>query len=133
MFNNVYSRGLFEICVALFLLVVIPGGYFAVTMQSTSPFPSIAGTYIILTAYASITVLFSMAGKIWSESVEFKWAWKRNDQLARNKLTRRYAMSFQDLKVKIGSTNFVERNTPFVLLSFCVEQTVSLLLMQKEI
>jgi hypothetical protein len=133
MFNNIYSRDLFEIGLASFLLVVIPGGYFAVTMQNTSIFASIAGTYVILTAYACIVILFSMAGKVWSESMEFKWAWKRNDQLARNKLTRRYAKSFQDLKVKIGSTNFVERNTPFVLLSFCVEQTVSLVLMQKEI
>jgi hypothetical protein len=133
LFNDIYSRDLFTICMALFLLVVIPGGYFAVTMQSTSQFSSITGTYIILTAYASITVLLSMAGKIWSESVELQWAWKRNDQLARNKLTRRYAKSFQDLKVKIGCTNFVEKNTPFVLLSFCVEQTVGLLLMHTEI
>jgi hypothetical protein len=114
MFNNIYSRDFFTICMALFLLVVIPGGYFAVTIQSTSQFASITGTYIILTAYATITVLFSMAGKVWSESVEFKRAWKKNDQLARQRLSRRYAKSFQDLKVKIGSTNFVEKNTPFV-------------------
>jgi hypothetical protein len=133
MFNNIYSRDFFTICMALFLLVVIPGGYFAVTIQSTSQFASITGTYIILTAYATITVLFSMAGKVWSESVGFKRAWKKNDQLAGKRLSRRYAKSFQDLKVKIGSTNFVEKNTPFVLLSFCVEQTVSLVLMQKGI
>jgi hypothetical protein len=133
MFNNIYSKDLFEICMALFLLVLIPGGYFAVTIQSTSQFASIACSYIILTGYATITVLFSMAGKVWSESVEFKGAWKRNDQLNRKQLSRRYAKSFQDLKVKIGSTNFVERNTPFVFLSFCVEQTVNLFLMQKEI
>jgi hypothetical protein len=57
MFNNVYSKDLFAICMALFLLVVIPGGYFAVTMQNTSPFASITGTYIVLIGYATITVL----------------------------------------------------------------------------
>jgi hypothetical protein len=81
--------------------------------------------------YFLIVVMFSMASKVWSQSVEFVWCWKRNDELARKPLTRRYGKSLQNLKVQIGSTNFVEQNTPFVFFSFCVEQTVGLVLMQK--
>jgi hypothetical protein len=132
MFNNIYSRDLFAICMASVLLVVIPSGYFILTMHTSSPLASLAGTYITFTEYAVLTVMFSMAGKVWSESVEFKWAWKRNEQLAKKRLTRKYGKSLQDLKVKIGSTNFVEENTPFVFFSFCVEQTVNLVLMQKQ-
>jgi hypothetical protein len=39
--------------------------------------------------------------------------------------------SLQHLKIKIGSSNFVERNTPFILVSFCVEQTITLVLLNK--
>jgi hypothetical protein len=132
MFNNIYSRDLFAICMSSVVLVITSSGYFLLTMHSTFPFASLPGMYVTIAEYAVYTVLFSMAGNVWSESVEFHRAWKRNDQLARKKLTRRYGKSFQVLKVKIGSANFVEKNTPFVFLSFCVEQTISLVLMQKE-
>jgi hypothetical protein len=132
MFNNIYSRDLFAICMSSVVLVITSSGYFLLTMHSTFPFASAPGMYVTIAEYAVFTVLFSMAGNVWSESVEFRWAWKRNDQIARRKLTRRYGKSLQSLKVKIWSTNFVEKNTPFVFFSFCVEQTVNLVLMQKE-
>jgi hypothetical protein len=131
MFNNIYSRDLFAICMASSLLIVIPAGYFMLVMHSTSPLVSTAVIYITLTEYAVITVLFSMAGKLWSESVEYKWAWKANGQHKRKQIPAKYGKSLQDLKVKIGSCNFVEKNTPFVFVSFCIEQTISLVLMQK--
>jgi hypothetical protein len=131
MFNNIYSRDLFAICMASFLLVAIPGGYFILVTHSTSPLVSTAGMYILLIAYITATVMFSMAGKLWSESVECKCAWKANDQLKRKQIPLKYGKSLQDLKVKIGSCNFVEKNTPFVFVSFCIEQTVNLLLMRE--
>jgi hypothetical protein len=131
MFNNIYSRDFFSICMASILLVVIPGGYFVLTTHGTSPLASVAGSYIMLTVYSVVTVIFSIAGNVWSQSVEYRWAWKRNHHLARNKLSRRYAKSLQDMKVKIGAANFVEKNTPFVFVSFCVEQTVNLVLTMK--
>jgi hypothetical protein len=78
-----------------------------------------------------VIVIFSIAENVWSQSVQYKWAWKRNPQLAKNKLFRRYAKSLQDMKVKIGATNFVEKNTPFVFVSFCVDQTANLVLTLK--
>jgi hypothetical protein len=132
MFNNIYSRDLFAICMASSLLAVIPAGYFMLAMPSTSTLVSTAGTYITLTEYAVLTLIFSMAGKLWSESVEFKWYWKANGQLKRKQIPVKYGKSLQDLKVKIGPCNFVEKNTPFVFVSFCIEQTVNLVLMGKQ-
>jgi hypothetical protein len=132
MFNNIYSRDLFAICMASALLIVIPAGYFMLAMHSTSTLVSTAGIYITLTEYAGLTVIFSMAGKLWSESVECKWAWKANGQQKRKHICAKYGKSLQDLKVKIGSCNFVEKNTPFVFVSFCIEQTVNLVLMGKQ-
>jgi hypothetical protein len=131
MFNNIYSRDVFEICMATALLIIIPSGYSVITMHSTSPWAFIAITYIALTEYASITVMFGMAGRVWGESVEFNWAWKKNHQLAGKPISRKYAKSLKHIKVKIGATNFFEKNTPLVFLSFCIQQTVNLVLMQK--
>jgi hypothetical protein len=130
MFNNIYSRDLFLICMASVFLIVIPGGYLIITMHGTSPFASVSGSCITLT-YSVVIVIFSIAGNVWSQSVEYKWAWKRNHQLAKNKLSRRYAKSLQHMKVKIGDTNFVEKNTPFVFVSFGVDKTVNLVLTLK--
>jgi hypothetical protein len=131
MFNNIYSRDLFTICMASFLLYVIPTGYFILTIHKTNMLASVVATCVTLTQYAVILGIFSMAGQVWSESVELRRAWQTNDQLASKKLTRRYAKSLPDIKVKIGCTNFVDKFTPLVFLSFCVEQTVNLVHMQK--
>jgi hypothetical protein len=55
-----------------------------------------------------------MAGNVWFQSMKFHWCWKRNDRLAMKRIRRKYEKSLMELKVKIGSINFVEKNTPFV-------------------
>jgi hypothetical protein len=131
MFNNIYSRDVFEICMTIVLLGIIPSGFSVLTMHSKSPWVSIAIAYTTLTEYVVLTIMFGMAGRIWSESVELNWAWKKNHQLAGKRISRRYSKSLKYIKVKIGSTNFFEKNTPLVFVSFCVQQTVNLVLMQK--
>jgi hypothetical protein len=79
--------------------------------------------------YAIVIIVFIMASKIWNGSVKFRYAWRTNMRLSSRPLTRRYEASLQNLKIKMGSSNFVERNTPFVFVSFCVEQTISLVLL----
>jgi hypothetical protein len=92
---------------------------------------SVVATCVAITQYAVILGIFSIAGNVWSESVELRRAWKTNNQLASKTLTRKYVKSLPDIKVKIGCTNFVDKFTPLVFLSVCVEQTVNLVLMQK--
>jgi hypothetical protein len=131
MFNDIYKRDYFALCMASGLLVAIPSGYFLLTVHNITPLLLVGGVYITVMAYIMAVVMFSMASKVWTQSEEFVSCWRRNDDLGRKALTRKYGKSLQNLKVKIGSTNFVEQNTPFVFFSFCVEQTVSLVLMQK--
>jgi hypothetical protein len=131
MFNKIYQREYFVFCMGIITLVVIANGYFAITMHNFSGIFVMLGIYMTFMEYIILIILFRMASKVWSNSVEFAWSWKRNDRASRMRLMRRYGKSLQPLKVKIGSTNFVELNTPFVFFSFCMEQTISLVLLNQ--
>jgi len=48
----------------------------------------------------------------------------------RRRLVKKYVRSLPQLKVYIGSVNFVEKDTPFAMLNFCFDQIVSLLLIR---
>jgi hypothetical protein len=130
LFNNIYSRDVFAICLACVLLFLIPMGYFILTIL-VSPFVLVALAYTTVMTYTTWIIMLSMSASVWDQSIEVRWCWTRNEQLAKKRISRRYGNSLKYLKVKIGSTNFVEKNTPFVFFSFCVDQTISLLLLQK--
>jgi hypothetical protein len=131
MFNRIYEREFFALGMSTFVLLLISNGYFVITMPHLPPLFFMLGLYTILMEYLCVITLFCMASKVWSNSVELEYSWKRNDLLSAKKLTRRYGKSLHAMKVKIGSVNFVELNTPFVFFSFCIQQTISLMLLKK--
>jgi hypothetical protein len=88
MFNNIYSRDMFAICIACVLLILVPMGYFILTIH-ISPFVIFALSYIMLMAYTVVTIMFSMAASVWVQSTEFNWCWKRNEQFAKKRISRK--------------------------------------------
>jgi hypothetical protein len=131
MFNEIYGRYFFSGFMAACIAIMIPNGYLLVTSYHVNQFVLIALVFITFMEYVIFTTIFIMASKIWNASVQFRYSWKKNTRLSSRPLTRRYGASLQNLKIKMGSSNFVERNTPFVLVSFCVEQTIALVLLNK--
>jgi hypothetical protein len=131
MFNDIYGRYYFVGFMAAVIAIMIPSGYLLVTSYHVNQLVLIVLVFITIMEYVPITTIFIMASKVWNASVQFRYAWKKNMRLSSRPLTRRYGASLQNLKIKIGSSNFVERNTPFVLVSFCVEQTITLVLLNK--
>jgi hypothetical protein len=129
MFNEIYSKKYFGVVMAAIIMILVPTGYFVVTSFHINQIMWISVFLITVVEYVIITTIFVMSSKIWNSSVNFRDAWRTNMRLSSRPLTRRYGASLQNLKIKIGSSNFVERNTPFVFVSFCVEQTISLVLL----
>jgi hypothetical protein len=129
MFNEIYSRNFFAIVMASSIIVVVPSGYLLMTSYHINQMVLIALGFATVMEYAIITTIFTVASKVWIASVKFKDAWKMNTRLSSRPLTRRRGASLQNMKIKIGSSNFVERNTPFVFVSFCIEQTITLVLL----
>jgi hypothetical protein len=131
-FNEIYEGAFFQKVMAFASLSVISTGYFILTTYHVHPLVLPVGAFITLAQYFTVFIVFDFASKVWTTSVAFNSAWRRNPQLSQRPLTRKYGISMQILKVKIGSNNFVERNTPFAFVSFCIEQTVSLVLLNRE-
>jgi hypothetical protein len=129
MFNEIYQNDFFGKTMACGVLIMVSSGFFLISMYHVNPIVIAFGGPITLTMYILVIVIFTLASKVWTNSVEFKSAWIRNHQFAKLSVSKKHGKSIQNLKIKIGSSNFVERNTPFILVSFCIEQTVSLLLL----
>jgi hypothetical protein len=107
MFDNIYSRNFFQICMACLLVVLVSFGYFVLKVHAASSIVLVALAYVTIVAYTVLTTMLSMAGKVWFQLTKFRWCCKRNDQLAKKRMCRKYEKSLKELKVKIGSINFV--------------------------
>jgi hypothetical protein len=128
MFNEIYSKNYFAIGMGSAIMILVPSGYLLMTSYHINQMV-FALVFTTVIEYAIFTTIFSMASKVWSGSVRFRDAWKTNIRLSSRPLSRRHGDSIQNLKIKVGSSNFVEQNTPFVLVSFCIEQTITLVLL----
>jgi hypothetical protein len=132
MFNEIYKRDHFLIGCGLFLLVVVATGFLLLTMYNVHFIVVFIASYALITEYAILLAMFTMASTVWSNSEQFKLNCRQNSRLNRVRLIRKRYKCLQNLKIKIGDSNFVEQNTPFVYISCCIEQTISLVLLQKQ-
>jgi hypothetical protein len=130
MFNERFQNEFFGKILACSILIMVSNGFILVSTCHLHPIVVMFGAPIILTEYVLFACIFSLASKVWIRSVEFKSTWIRYQKLSkRSSSAVKYGKSIQNLKIKVGYSNFIERNTPFVFLSFIIEQTVSLLLL----
>jgi hypothetical protein len=130
-FNKLFRRDFFAIVIVGAVVAVVSSGFFLLTSYHVHELVLILLAFVTFMQYVIVTTIFVVASKVWNASADFKSAWQRNEQFSRNRLTRRIGWSFRNMKIQVGSSNFVERNTPFVFISFCIEQTISMVLLSK--
>jgi hypothetical protein len=130
MFNEIYGRDFFAIIMASILLIIIPTGFFLVTSYHMNPIVLIVLLFMTMMEYLVATTIFIMASKVWNASAKFRYGWRKNKRLSSRPLSRKYGSSLQNIKIMIGSSNFIEKNTPFIFLSLCIEQTITLVLLK---
>jgi hypothetical protein len=127
MFNEIYQVDFFMKVVPCGILIIVSSGFFVISTYHLNPLV-VAFGHIVITKYVILTLVFSLASRVWSNSVDFKSALLRNNGVMKRSLSKD-EKSLQNLKIMVGSSNFIDRNTPFNVVSFCIEQTVSLLLL----
>jgi F0F1-type ATP synthase assembly protein I len=131
-FNEIFRRDFFAAVMVGAVLTIVSCGFFLLTSyHHVHPFVLIILAFTTFMAYCIIFTIFVVASKVWTESESITWAWRKNHGFSKSPLARRVGKSFRNMKIEIGRTNFVERNTPFVFVSFCIEQTISLVLLSK--
>jgi hypothetical protein len=132
MFNEIYQKNHFLIGCGLFILIAVATGFLLLTMYNVHFIVLFIASYVLITEYIILLAMFTMASSVWSNSEQFKLTCGRNSRLNRIRLLRKRYKCLQNLKIRIGDLNVVENNTPFVYISCCIEQTFSLVLLQKQ-
>jgi hypothetical protein len=83
-----------------------------------------------------IFILNSLSGKVYQSSCSLLTAWSRNSSSEKSSLpkhwVKRSVRSCQGIKIRMGSVNFIDRLTPFVICGFCVRLAVRLSLAMKK-
>jgi hypothetical protein len=131
-FNDIFRRDFFATVMIGAVLTIVSCGFFLLTsFHHVHPFVLIILAFTTLMEYCITFTIFVVASNVWTESESIRWAWRKNERFSKSPVAKRVGESFRNLKIEIGRTNFVERNTPFVFLSFCIEQTISLVLLNK--
>ncbi|XP_035704132.1 uncharacterized protein LOC118434510 isoform X1 [Folsomia candida] len=82
-----------------------------------------------ITAASALIVYETVAAILNTKSFQIIGTWKQ--QFCRGKVKRREVRSLRPLMVKFGS-NYIDKGTPLVTQDFCINQTVSMLLMKRQ-
>ncbi|OXA44883.1 uncharacterized protein LOC110857362 isoform X1 [Folsomia candida] len=125
MFRNVFIPGLY--CVAsngiVFALYVIIRLHEEISLAGLSFFIMMLMDFLL-----TVGVDLASVGRVYSVSVEVTETWRKMENLGRKSEARKIAKSFPPLKIRFGD-NFVDHLTSLSVLDYCLNWTVSLLLM----
>lgn len=77
-------------------------------------------------------VIITLASRIYGLSRHLLTSLERMTLLKRSKLMRRKLKACNKLKIEFGS-NFIDNGTPVVLQNFCINQTLSLILLKDKL
>jgi len=84
---------------------------------------------ICLMSFTTVMVKLYTASNSVTDSVKEQVLMQVGLKVGERKWIERYRMSLPSLKSYIGNVNYVEEITPLEMINFCIDQTVSLLLL----
>jgi len=112
--------------------LIIVGVYTGIRLYQSIPFAMYLLFILLgLDGYMVVNFVFKACGRVNQLSQELLELWMGDITWNKNldtKLQVKRLRSCTTLKIKMGSSNFFEISTPLVLLDFCVNQIVALLL-----
>jgi hypothetical protein len=115
----------------MFLLYVIISVDLFVFVRFHSMISVPSAMFVGLTSLEGFIALFlfnTIAGRNYHLSRKMPDEWlNRNEEVYRDKRMRRQLKSCLGIKIRVGSVNFVDRLTPFVVSGICLKVTVRLL------
>jgi hypothetical protein len=132
-FNSIYQIGVFAVYVGSTIVLTISTGSFMLSIYRDSIPLFLFTAGITLACYVVLGSFLTFASHIWTISNMIQHSWKQNPRLMKNPISRRKRLCVRNMKITIGSVNFIERITPLVILAFCTEQTVTVALLSNNV
>ncbi|CAL8122138.1 unnamed protein product [Orchesella dallaii] len=142
--NSIHQNVIITVMLNPLILGVIISAYSLINLGSQLSIPHlILFSSILIINITAIVLLCGTLGLVHTEStitlayLDKTLITRLESEIGRSavfgkfnlKFIKRFVASLYVLKVRIGNANFVEKTTPMVVLEFCVEQIVNLLLM----
>jgi hypothetical protein len=132
--------GLFNDCYQwVFSTILLFMGYFILSVilfmfvtshAEVSSFMSCILASFTVEGFLGIFILNSISGKVHHSSCSLLTAWSRNSSPENSSFpkiwVKKSVRSCQGIKIRMGSVNFIDRLTPFVICGFCVRLAVRL-------
>jgi hypothetical protein len=133
LFNECYQWVFFTWLLFLTYFVVSFNLFAFVRFHSSISLPG-SLFLILLTAegFAAVFTVNTISGKVYHLSRTIPAGWARHPDISRKVCLKRKIRSCSGIKIKVGSVNFVDRLTPFVICGLCLKLTVRLLISTKQ-
>lgn len=111
-------------------LVIIIGLYTCIKLHSEIPMPGLAFFPLLALDELSMILISQSAADVYTRSHIFvRDAPKWGKTLGRGEFITKIMKATKVIKIRFGSTNYIDKMTPLVYLNFCLTQTVSLVLL----
>jgi hypothetical protein len=129
--NTCLAQVMYPVMVSAWSILIVIGLYTGIRLFGTIP----TAMYLLLILLATDGLFmdmfgFRMAGDVDGKSHELlkKWRVSLSKTSQQSKLKRKTLLSCAPLRVKLGSSNYIEVCTPLVILDLCLDQVVTLLI-----
>jgi hypothetical protein len=139
--------GLFNDCYQwVFFTLLLFIGYFIVSVNlfifvklhaEISSATSFLLASFTVEGFLGIFILNSFSGKVYHSSCSLLRTWSKNSSSEKSRFipkiwVKKSVRSCSGIKIKMGSVNFIDRLTPFVICGFCVRLAVRLSLVMEK-
>jgi hypothetical protein len=130
LYNECYQWMCFTFFLFFAYFVISMNLYTFVKFHSQLSLPGSAFLLLIsIGGYVTIFVVNSIGGKIYHLSNKLPYKWRSISQpFKQTALIRKKIRSCSGIKIRVGSVNFVDRLTPFVVCGLCLKITTRLLM-----
>jgi hypothetical protein len=132
MYNECYQWIFYTWFLSLFYFMISVNLYAFVKFHKEI---SVFGSFFLILMFTQaslfVVLLSSVAGQVYYSSRQIPSAWLRSPLVYRNIRMRKAVKACSGIKIRIGSVNFVDRLTPFVIIGLCLKLTVRLLMATK--
>lgn len=108
---------------------IIIAMYACLKLHRMIPMPGLAFFPLLATDGFSVIFIVQVAAGVLSQSTTFLQSVNNDSKFSNRSLFKKVAKSLGEIKVRFGSTNFIDKLTPFTFINFCFTNTVNLMLL----
>jgi hypothetical protein len=129
--NDCIGPVIYPVIITSWSILIIIGVYTGMRLYGIVPFPMyILFVLLAMDGLFADVIVFKLAGDVHQQSLKLLGEWKTmlGKTQQQRKFIRKQLKSCNPLRIKLGSSNYIDICTPLVILDLCLDQIVTLLI-----